>query len=250
MGIPRSDLPVFMQWIADTAEAIGFIDVARRPQIEQSLLAFNDYVDRLLADRRRAPRGDFLSDYVAATAASGDLTEGEIRAQIVGLILAGSDTTRNAMCMTLYQLLSHPDQWRDMIADPDGLKKKAAEEGLRFEPVVTASPRVALEDMAVEGYLIPAGAMISVSLLSVLRDPEVYSDPDRFNIHRIDQQRWHLAFGAGAHRCAGEALARVELEEVLAAIARLAPDTQIIGPAPRLGAGAIRAVDQMHVAFA
>lgn len=250
MGIPRSDLPVFMQWIADTAEAIGFIDVARRPQIEQSLLAFNDYVDRLLADRRRAPRGDFLSDYVAATAASGDLTEGEIRAQIVGLILAGSDTTRNAMCMTLYQLLSHPDQWRDMIADPDGLKKKAAEEGLRFEPVVTAIPRVALEDMAVEGYLIPAGAMISVSLLSVLRDPEVYSDPDRFNIHRIDQQRWHLAFGAGAHRCAGEALARVELEEVLAAIARLAPDTRIIGPAPRLGAGAIRAVDQMHVAFA
>lgn len=250
MGIPRSDLPVFMQWIADTAEAIGFIDVARRPQIEQSLLAFNDYVDRLLADRRRAPRGDFLSDYVAATAASGDLTEGEIRAQIVGLILAGSDTTRNAMCMTLYQLLSHPDQWRDMIADPDGLKKKAAEEGLRFEPVVTGIPRVALEDMAVEGYLIPAGAMISVSLLSVLRDPEVYSDPDRFNIHRIGQQRWHLAFGAGAHRCAGEALARVELEEVLAAIARLAPDTRIIGPAPRLGAGAIRAVDQMHVAFA
>jgi len=250
MGIPRSDLPVFMQWIADTAEAIGFIDVDRRPQIEQSLLAFNDYVDRLLADRRSAPRGDFLSDYVAATAASGDLTEGEVRAQIVGLILAGSDTTRNAMCMTLYQLLSHPDQWRAMIADPDGLKKKAAEEGLRFEPVVTGIPRVALEDMAVEGYLIPAGAMISVSLLSVLRDPEVYSDPDLFNIHRIDQQRWHLAFGAGAHRCAGEALARVELEEVLAAIARLAPDTRIIGPAPRLGAGAIRAVDQMQVAFA
>jgi cytochrome P450 len=250
LGIPRSDLPVFMQWISDTAEAIGFIDVARRPQIEESLVAFSAYVDKLLADRRANPRGDFLSDYVAATAASGDMTEGEIRAQVVGLILAGSDTTRNAMCMTLFQLLQHPEQWHALVADPDGLKKKASEEGLRYEPVVSGIPRVAIEDMTVEGYLIPGGAMIAVSLLSVLRDPDVYANPEAFDIHRTDQQRWHLAFGAGAHRCAGEALARVELEEVLAAIARLAPNTRIVGQAPRLNPGAIRTVDQMRVEFA
>jgi len=250
LGIPRSDLPVFMQWISDTAEAIGFIDVARRPQIEKSLTEFNAYVDKLLADRRANPRGDFLSDYVAATAASGDMSEGEIRAQVVGLILAGSDTTRNAMCMTLFQLLQHPEQWRALVADPDGLKKKASEEGLRFEPVVSGIPRVAIEDMEIEGYLIPGGAMMAVSLLSVLRDPDVYANPDSFNIHRTDQQRWHLAFGAGAHRCAGEALARVELEEVLAAIARLAPNTRIVGEAPKLNPGAIRTVDQMRVEFA
>jgi cytochrome P450 len=250
LGIPRSDLPVFMQWISDTAEAIGFIDVSRRPQIEESLVAFNAYVDKLLADRRANPRGDFLSDYVAATAASGDMTEGEIRAQVVGLILAGSDTTRNAMCMTLFQLLQHPEQWRALVADPDGLKKKASEEGLRYEPVVSGIPRVAIEDMAVEGYLIPGGAMMAVSLLSVLRDPEVYANPNAFDIHRTDQQRWHLAFGAGAHRCAGEALARVELEEVLAAIARLAPNTRIVGQPPKLNPGAIRTVDQMRVEFA
>jgi cytochrome P450 len=250
LGIPRSDLPVFMQWISDTAEAIGFIDVSRRPQIEESLVAFNAYVDKLLADRRANPRGDFLSDYVAATAASGDMTEGEIRAQVVGLILAGSDTTRNAMCMTLFQLLQHPEQWRALCADPDGLKKKASEEGLRYEPVVSGIPRVAIEDMTVEGYLIPGGAMMAVSLLSVLRDPEVYANPNAFDIHRTDQQRWHLAFGAGAHRCAGEALARVELEEVLAAIARLAPNTRIVGQPPKLNPGAIRTVDQMRVEFA
>ncbi len=250
LGIPRSDLPIFMQWISDTAEAIGFIDVARRPQIEESLVAFNAYVDKLLADRRANPRGDFLSDYVAATAASGDMSEGEIRAQVVGLILAGSDTTRNAMCMTLYQLLNHPEQWRDLINDPDGLKKKASEEGLRYEPVVAGIPRVAVNDMTLEGYHIPGGAMISISLLSVLRDPDVYANPDSFDIHRTDQQRWHLAFGAGAHRCAGEALARVELEEVLAAIARLAPNTRIVGQAPKLNPGAIRTVDQMRVEFA
>ncbi len=250
LGIPRSDLPVFMKWIGDTAESIGFVDVSRRAEIEKSLTEFNAYVDRLLADRRANPRGDFLSDYVAATAASGDMTEGEIRAQVVGLILAGSDTTRNSMCMSLYQLLQHPAQWRDLCANPDGLKRQAAEEGLRFEPVVSGIPRVAARDFGIEGFVIPAGAVIAVSILSVLRDPEVYADPETFNIHRTDQQRWHLAFGAGAHRCAGEALARVELEETLAAIARLAPDTRIVGEAPRLNPGAIRTVDQMQVAFA
>jgi cytochrome P450 len=250
LGIPREDLPVFLGWISDTAESIGFIEVDRRAQIETSLTEFNAYVDKLLADRRTNPRGDFLSDYVAATAASGDLSEGEIRAQVVGLILAGSDTTRNSMCMSLYQLLQHPGQWRDLCANPDGLKKAAAEEGLRFEPVVSGIPRVTTREMEIEGFLIPPGAITMVSILSVLRDPEVYADPDMFNIHRTDQQRWHLAFGAGAHRCAGEALARVELEETLAAIARLAPNTRIIGAPPRLQPGAIRTVDQIQVAFA
>lgn len=250
LGIPRSDLPVFMKWISDTAESIGFVDVSRRAEIEQSLTDFNGYVDRLLADRRANPRGDFLSDYVAATAASGDLSEAEIRAQVVGLILAGSDTTRNSMCMSLYQLLQHPDQWAALVADPDGLKKKASEEGLRYEPVVSGIPRVTTRDIELEGYLILAGAILMVSLISVLRDPEVYADPDTFNIHRTDQQRWHLAFGAGAHRCAGEALARVELEETLAAIARLAPKTRVVGARPNLQPGAIRTVDQIQVEFA
>ena len=249
LGIPRSDLPVFMKWISDTAESIGFVDVARRADIEKSLTEFNAYVDKLLADRRANPRGDFLSEYVAATAASGDMTEGEIRAQVVGLILAGSDTTRNSMCMTLSQLLQHPEQWADLCANPDGLKKKASEEGLRFEPVVSGIPRVTIKDLEIEGYVIPAGAVLMVSILSVLRDPAVYADPETFNIHRTDQQRWHLAFGAGAHRCAGEALARVELEEILAAVARLAPNTRIVGAPPKLNPGAIRTVDQMHVAF-
>lgn len=250
LGIPRSDLPLFLTWIRDSSESIGFVDLSRRAQIEQSLVEFNAYVDTLLADRRANPRNDFLSDYVAATAAAGDMTEGEIRAQVVGLILAGSDTTRNSLCMTLFQLLNHPDQWAAFCADPAGVKKKAVEEGLRYEPVVSGIPRVAMSDMEIEGYLVPAGSIIAVSILSVLRDPDIYADAETFNIHRNDQQRWHLAFGAGAHRCAGEALARVELEETLAAIARLAPDTKLIGDPPRLNPGAIRTVDHMKVAFA
>jgi cytochrome P450 len=250
LGIPRADLPVFMQWIADTAEALGFIDVSRRAAIERSLVDFNAYVAGLLADRRRAPREDFLSDYIAATTAGGELTEQEIRTQIVGLILAGSDTTRGSMCMTLARLLTHPDQWRAFCADPERLKKGAVDEGLRYDPIVSAIPRVTLRDIVVDDTQIPAGAVLAVSILSVLRDPDVYADAETFDITRADHPRWHPVFGAGAHRCAGEALARAEMEETLATIARLAPHATLVGDFPKLAPGAIRKIDRMEVALA
>ena len=102
----------------------------------------------------------------------------------------------------------------------------------------------------IDGYLVPAGTPIAVSLLSALRDPDVYADPDRFDITRTDHPRWHPIFGAGAHRCVGEALARAEMEETLATIARLAPETTLVGPFPALAPGAIRQVGAMRVAFA
>lgn len=250
LGIPRSDLPIFMQWIADTGESLGFVRAESRARIEASLVEFNTYVDGLLADRRRNPKDDFLSNYVAATAASGDLTEREIRAQIVGLILAGSDTTRNSICMILNALLGHPEQWRAFQATPDTLKRQIVEEGLRYEPVVSGIGRLAISQIELDGYLIPEGAAVILSLPSVLRDPEVYAEPDAFNIYRTDHPRWNFAFGAGAHRCVGEALARVEMEETLTTIVQLAPKTELIGDAPVLLPGPIRSVSKMRVAFA
>ncbi len=250
LGIPRSDLPVFMQWIADTAESLGFIDVSRREQIERSLVEFNTYVAGLLDDRRANPRDDFLTDYVQATARDGVLSEAEIRTQILGLILAGSDTTRGSLCMTLAHLLCHRGQWRAFCADPDGLKKGVVAEGLRYEPIVSGVPRVALHDLEIDGFLAPAGTPIAVSLLSALRDPDVYADADTFDIRREDHPRWHPIFGGGAHRCLGEALARAEMEETLATIARLAPNTELVGEIPKLAPGAIRQVGAMQVAFA
>src|SRR5262249_29040834 len=105
LGIPRSDLPIFMQWIADTAASLGFIELEKRAQIEASLVAFNAYVGDLLNDRRKMPRGDFISNYVEETKNTGELNEAEIRTQVLGLILAGSDTTRGSLCMTLATLL-------------------------------------------------------------------------------------------------------------------------------------------------
>ena len=178
------------------------------------------------------------------------MNEAEIRTQVLGLILAGSDTTRGSLCMTLATLLAHPDQWRAFRADPEGLKKGVVNEGLRYQPIVSGVPRVAVRDLDVDGYRVPAGTPIAVSLLSALRDPDVYARPEDFDIARTDHPRWHPVFGGGAHRCVGEALARAEMEETLATIARLAPNTTLIGDFPKLAPGAIRQVGEMRVAFA
>ncbi len=249
LGIPDSDVPTFLNWIQDTASALGMIDPAQRDQIEASLNAFYDYVADLLDQRRKNPQEDFVTEYVRKTAEAGNLGEDEIRTQLLGLILAGSDTTRGSICMILSELLQHPQQWTDLTADPDGLKRAAVEEGMRYQPLVSGIPRIAMRDIEIDGYLVPKGAVIAISIISALRDPEIFSEPDRFNIHRADQQRWHFGFGAGAHRCVGEALARAEMEEMLATIARMAPNTKLIGDPPILMPAAIRQVGPMTVAF-
>lgn len=249
LGVPREELPAFLSFIPLAAESLGPLHPGRREAIERNQIAFDAYIDGLVARRRTDPRKDFLTELIAE-AGTGGLSEGELRTQIWGLILAGSDTTRGTLCMTLSTLLQHPEQWREFCANPDGLKKNVVQEGLRFEPVVEGIPRIALEPIEIDGHVVPEGGMLLFCVVSALRDPEVYKNPDTFDIHRTDHPKWHPIFGAGAHRCLGEALARAELEEALAAIAKLAPNTKLVGAPPRLSHLGLRQVDQMQVAFA
>jgi cytochrome P450 len=236
--------------VEEAVQTLGFFDQAKRASYEANAVEFNEYVGKLLDDRRKNPREDFLSEFAAATKESGEMSEAEIRSDVIALIVAGSDTTKNSIAMTLNLLLEHPDQWRAMCADPDTHKKGAAAEGLRFEPVALGVPRFSVSPFELDGYDMTPGMLIFFSIVSACRDPDVYKNPDAFNITRDDHPRWHFAFGGGAHRCLGEALARVEIEETLAAIARLAPNTKVTGPRPAMKAAPIRAVDQLKVAFA
>lgn len=250
LGVPQADLPVFSGWVNDASRALGPFPLELRPQVEKSLDEFAAYVTKLLDERRKAAREDFLSDYVRVTAEDGLLNEDEIRTQIMGLILAGSETTRTSICATLSLMLQHPEQWRAFCADPDGLKKGACAEGLRYEPAVAGILRVLKRDLDIDGYVMPEGAIVLVSFLTGMRDPAVYANPDAFDITRTDHPRWPLGFGAGAHRCLGEALARAELEETLAVIAREAPNTTLIKAPAIVGLGGIRRIDGMEVTLA
>jgi cytochrome P450 len=120
---------------------------------------------------------------------------------------------------------------------------------LRYEPSVGSAGRVAREEIRLDGHVVPAGSLILLSTLSALRDEAVYAHPDTFDVRRTDLPRLHPVFGGGAHRCIGEALARIELEEGLGALTRLAPRLRLTGAMPVLqGHSGIRRIDALRVA--
>jgi cytochrome P450 len=248
LGLPPADVPRFTRWVYSVSRAIS-ASFAREevPDIEAATSELTSYVGELLASRRAAPRADFLSSYVAAVDEAGDLSPVESVAQVVTVIIGGSDTTRAAMAMQVALLLEHREQW-DAVCRETSLVSGAVSEALRYDPAVGSFPRVTLEDIDIEGQVVPRGRIVSLSTMSAMRDPARYNDPDRFDIRRTDHPARHPVFGGGTHRCLGEALARAELEEGLAAVAERLPNLELDGAAPVLvGHSGIRRITGMSV---
>ncbi len=249
LGLPREDIPRFTQLAYEVSRVLSFTfgpeDI---PDLEAAAVALQDYVDALLEARRSAPRDDLLSRFLAEAEAAGELTPQEVVVQIVQMIVGGTDTTRVAGAMQVALLLRHPEQWAAVARDPD-LIPAAVAESLRYEPSVGSAARAARDDIPLEGHVVPAGSLVLLSTMSASRDEAVYARPDTFDIRRTDLPRLHPVFGGGAHRCIGEALARVELEEALGALMRLAPGLRLAGAMPVLrGHSGIRRIDALRVA--
>ncbi|GHF34500.1 cytochrome P450 [Seohaeicola zhoushanensis] len=247
VGAPDKDIPFFADHVYSAIRGLSLCSDEVRIASDHDMGWLQDYVDRLIARRRDHPEEDLLTGFLDRVR-GGPLDENEVRAQILGLIVAGSDTTRGALTATVSQLLQHPEQWAMVVEDPETWAAPAVAEGLRFDPVIGALVRFTTEPREIEGVLFPPQSLIAVSMLTALRDPAVYADPDRFDITRTDHPRLHPVFGGGPHRCLGEALARIELEEALKSLARHLPHMALDGPPPVLrGYGAVRAVSQMHI---
>ncbi|MCR9127221.1 MAG: cytochrome P450 [Rhodobacteraceae bacterium] len=249
LGVPGGDVGYFTRLVYSAIRALAARSDHVIREAATDMGELTSYVARLLESRRQTPQDDFLTDYLRAVGdGDGALSEDEIRITIVTLILAGSDTTRATMAMTLTRLLQHPDQWRILVNDPDRWKGPAVEEGLRYDPVVGALGRIAITEFELCGVRIVPGTVFTPSMLTAMRDPAIYADPERFDITRQDHPRHSPAFGGGVHRCLGEALARIELEEAIAAFARHWPNARILGNAPGLrGLTGTRGIDAMHV---
>jgi hypothetical protein len=248
-GLPRADIPSFTKLVYSVTRFISAsISPDEIPESEAACLQLRDYVEKTLVDRRRAPRDDFLSDFLVKADAAGELSPLEIIFQIMQLIVGGTDTTRVAMVSQLALLLQHREQWDAVCRDPS-LIPAAAAEAMRFEPSVGSFIRVTTEDIEIGGAVLPARKFVILSTLSAARDEEAYERPDVFDIRRTDQSRLLPVFGAGAHRCIGEALARVELEESLAALAARIPQLQLDEAPAIKGHGGIRRVDTMRISW-
>jgi cytochrome P450 len=248
LGLPAADIPEFSRRIYSLARSLSSSfapdDV---PELQNSARELSQYVHELLESRRREPRDDFLTSCLGAIDAAGELSYVETVMQIITVILGGSDTTRGAGAIQTSLLLQHREQWEAVCQDPS-LIPGAVLESMRYEPAVGSFARFTLEEIELDGWTVPRNRVLSLSMLSAMRDPQLYADPDRFDIKRSDHPRRHLIFGAGSHRCLGEALAKAELEEQLAALTARIPQLRLAGEPPIVrGSGGIRSVRNMRV---
>jgi cytochrome P450 len=218
VGVPDDDRARFREWSAVIVSASDWDGSAT--------LAFADYIDELAARRRVEPQDDLLSGLVALEAEGDALDRNELVAMVQLLLIAGQETTVDVIANAIRLLLTHPEQWADLRADP-ALASAVVEEALRFRgPVEIVPPRFTFRDITLAGGTIPAFERVGLSLWGANRDPEVFANPDVFDIHRTDAAQ-HIAFGYGIHFCLGASLGRLEARLMLEAVARELPDLRL-----------------------
>jgi len=248
--LPKDDIPEFTSLVYQVTRILSFLfRPDELPELEDAARKLFGYVENTLNERRKRPREDFLSAFVASADAAEDLSPFEIITQIVTLIIGGTDTTRVAAAVQVALLLQDRAQWNEVCRDP-ALIPGAVTEALRYEPSVASLARIPLEDIEIDGRVLPAGQFLILSTMSAMRDEQLYARPDIFDIHRTDHPRLPLVFGGGPHRCLGEALARVELEEGLSVLASHVPQLELAGGSARVqGHSGIRRIGEMRVAW-
>lgn len=247
LGFPKEDTPHFTRLVYHVALAfVPFYPHDRHDIIEQATAELFDYVEGQMQARMAAPRDDLLSDLATDWDPTGNLSFDSLVFQVVGMIIAGSDTTRGAFAMLCAMLLQRPADWR-ALCDNHSLIPGAVAEGLRYEPTVATIPRVTTAPVDVDGIEIPAGSFLRLSTMSAMRDPALYANPEDFDIRRTDHPRLHLVFGLGPHRCLGEMLTRIEMEESLAALLDAAPSMELQTAPDMQGFGGLRQITPMIV---
>jgi cytochrome P450 len=169
---------------------------------------FMRYLRRFIRSRRANPQDDLISALIQSEEAGEMLTEDELLALVMLLLVAGHETTVNLIGNGTLALLEHPDQMERLRSDPD-LIKLAVEELLRFHsPVEMATERFPRHDVTVAGTRIPRGEMVLAVIASANRDERQFVNPDVLDLTREPNK--HVSFGQGVHFCLGAPLARLE----------------------------------------
>jgi cytochrome P450 len=171
-----------------------------------------------IEDRRAHPTDDLLSALVNSTIDEEDeakfgemsgprhLTDAELLCAVSQLLPAGNHTTTNLIANLLIELIQAPEVMAEVRANPD-LIPAAIDESLRKDSPLRATYRVCTKDAEVSGTKIPAGSLVPMMWGGAGHDPDVFADPQKFDIHRENVKK-HIAFGHGPHVCVGMPLAR------------------------------------------
>ncbi|WP_406453370.1 cytochrome P450 [Streptomyces sp. NBC_01622] len=253
LGVPFADRDLIQDWSGKLSEALepplpGLVAPRATTQAAQARAEFIQYFRELIARRRTDPRDDLVSHLVQVEESGDRLDEHELLATCILLINAGHETTVNLISNGVLALLRHPDQLELLRSRPE-LSGDAVEEVLRYDAPVHVTSRVARETVDLPGVHAEEGDFLVLLLGAANRDPDVFPDPDRFDITRSPGAP-HLSFSAGPHFCLGAGLARLEVRIAFELFA-----SRMVGP--RLAAQglsykpnlSLRGPDRLEVAY-
>ncbi len=247
LGVSAESIPRVRSALETQMSSLTF-NPALKPDILAAFDVLWTFADELVIDREKAGAGNGESELDAMIAArnAGQLSDIELRFMLLTFLLAGYDTSKNLLGMTMHTLLQQPEMYQ-RCAEDMAFCRQVVEEMLRFGAIATPFRQVA-KTFEYDGVRFPEGALIALAFPLAGRDPAAFPDPHRFDPER-DRANRHLGFGRGVHMCIGQFIARNQLEEGLHLIARRIGNPRLAGELtwrPFMGAWGL---DSLPIAF-
>jgi cholest-4-en-3-one 26-monooxygenase len=246
LGVPYADRHKLFTWSNTMLSGDDPEVVASVEEREAAAIEVYSYANQLAAERRKCPNDDIVSKLISPDEEGNVLDEFEFDLFFLLLMVAGNETTRNAISGGMQAFAEFPEQWERLKADPAGLASTAADEIVRWVSPVMDFRRTVMQDTVLGGVELKKGDKIVMYYPSANRDELVFDNPDTFDIGRDPNP--HIGFGGGGpHYCLGRHLAKLEIELMLESLARKVDKVELTGPVNRLRSNFINGIKHMPV---
>ena len=252
MGAPQEDadrLHDWSMWIQRQFDPIALGDPDQLRTIDRKVAEFYDWVRPLIARRRDSPADDLISTLITAEEEGDKLSEVELENLVLNILVGGVDTSQSQLAHALRLLAERPEQWQALRSDPEEMAPRAVEEAIRYEPITPFTARLLTEAVDYRGVTFPEGSIVAVCAFAANRDPEAFPAAEDFDITAPRDSTRALTFGAGIHFCVGANLARAELGEALAFLARRIERLELVADPDLQNVSGIYGVDKLPVSF-
>ena len=249
LGVPRSDWKQLFEWtnqMAGTADPEYQVAEDAGQQMRSTTAEMFEYFSAMVEERRAAPRDDIVSVLANSTIQEAAIPAYELLSYFSLLVVAGNETTRNALSGGLLALIENPAEMEKLRKNPS-LTAKAAEETVRWTSPVIQFCRTPVEDFEMHGSTVRAGESLCLFYPSANRDAEAFEAPDEFRVDRSPNP--HLGFGIGEHFCLGANLARLEIRVALEQVIPRLTEIELAGPVKRVESSFLGGVKRMPIRY-